>query len=138
MPAYVFVSWSDKSRQPEGTLVSSHREKIRQLMLEKEHPSIIATPADIPPTPTNPHNPSRSSTTPPKRYEIAKAAKKTAIGAGIGLVVVFAAALFPISAPLYFIRRRRQKMMMYHNQYTMDDHWVPASEMRYHSVSMPA
>ncbi len=210
MSACVFVSGTDKSRQPEGNSVSRHREKIRRLMLEKEHytqkylaekrkydmllekinststlgsvvflaephtiqplvtngtprgseensgpsrshrslfkadiapvngdktppadshelpasllaaprsswssdlsqeisppppiptPSIVAPPAGIQPTPPNPHDPPRSSTKPPKRHEIARATKKTAKGAGIGLGVVLAAALFPISAP---------------------------------------
>ena len=104
-------------------------------------PSILAPPAGIQPTPSNPHDSSRSSAKPPKRYGIAKAAKKTAKGAGIALSVAFAAALFPISVPMYLVYRRRmsRRMMMPPAVCSMDEHWLPSRpEVPYHSMSMAA
>jgi len=96
-PVEELPSWAPS--YPPRLSVSSHATS------EPNAQPTLAAETITAPTPVGP-------TKPQKRVKMAQAAKKTAKGAGIVLVVIFGIVTFPLMVPAYmkWRRRRRQKM----------------------------
>lgn len=105
-PVIELSSWAPSTHPPRVSVSSSSAS-------EPNAPPNFAASDIAAPTlagPTSPAIAVRSSPTPRRRVKIAKAAKKTAKGAGIALVVVFGIATFPLMVPAYMMWRRRRRL----------------------------